>query len=78
MATRRVSLRRVLPALAVLLWTPALSYGQAQPTGIMYTRDASPAISATATTPTQPPMEYHGGLTIAQLDELCFLVGQPG
>src|SRR5260370_8367085 len=52
MTTRLRSLRLFL-VVSAILWTVALSYGQAQPSGITYPRDASPATSASAATTTQ-------------------------
>src|SRR5260370_26399018 len=52
MTTRLRSLRLFL-VVSAILWTVALSYGQAQPGGITYPRDASPATSASAATTTQ-------------------------
>ena len=77
MTTQKPSFCHVLLALAVLLWTAALSYGQVQPSGIMYGRGGSPAMSTT-TTPTQSPMVYHGGPVLSNSNHVCFLVGQPG
>jgi uncharacterized membrane protein len=77
MTTQQPSVRRVFLVLALLLWTAALSYGQAQPTGIMYRRGASPALSTTTTTLTQGPMVYHGGPVLTNSTTYAFWWGNP-
>jgi len=75
MTTRRCSFQWGLLFLAVLPWTAALSYGQVQPTGIMYLRDASPATSASAATLTQANTVYHGGPVLPNLTTYAIWFG---
>ena len=89
------SIRRVpvaasvlLFALAVGLWPAELGYGQGQPTGIMYSREARPAASATAAgapaasstpgaTAAQVNMTYHGGPVLPNTTTYAIWWGDP-
>ena len=75
MMTRRLSLQRVLLASAVLLWTAALTW--AQEMGAVHVMPSRSASTATATTPAQANMVYHGGPVLPNSTAYAVWWGDP-